>query len=106
QAVVRARKAELEKNKELQNGSPKRADLIQLLIDASESLEESGEEDDKGEQLLKNLSKTLTEDEIVAQAIVFLAAGFETSSASLTFALFELVNNADVQEKLYEEVKG
>lgn len=96
-AVVRARKAELA-DAELQ--VPKRTDLVQMLIDAILV-------DDKSENKEKvklNSSKSLTEDEIVAQIILFLGAGFETTSASLTFALFELVNHLDVQEKLYKEV--
>lgn len=101
-AVVRARRAELA---DTERQSPKRVDLVQLLLDAVEVEEGEGDRDDK-ENLKDKLasSKTLTEDEIVAQCILFLAAGFETTSASLTFALFELVNHVDVEEKLYKEV--
>nr|CAD7398205.1 unnamed protein product [Timema poppensis] len=43
-------------------------------------------------------------DDFVAQAFVFLAAGFETSSTTTTFALYELSLNLDIQNKLRHEI--
>ncbi|KAK5644105.1 hypothetical protein RI129_007950 [Pyrocoelia pectoralis] len=42
--------------------------------------------------------------EMVAQVYVFFIAGFETSSATMSFCLMELCLNPEVQEKLREEV--
>lgn len=45
-----------------------------------------------------------TDDEIVAQAVLFFLGGFESSSNLLCFAAHELAGNQDVQKKLQEEV--
>jgi cytochrome P450 family 6 len=39
----------------------------------------------------------LTETDILAQAMVFFFAGFETSSSAMTFALFELSRRPELQ---------
>lgn len=41
---------------------------------------------------------------ITAQAFVFFAAGFETSSSAMSNALYELALNQKVQDKLREEI--
>ncbi|XP_030745865.1 probable cytochrome P450 6a21 isoform X1 [Sitophilus oryzae] len=46
---------------------------------------------------------TLTVDEIIAQCFVFFVAGFETSSTTMSFALLELSQNQDVQDRLRKE---
>ncbi|KAJ8935460.1 hypothetical protein NQ318_021706 [Aromia moschata] len=59
-------------------------------------------------QLLVNMKDdgtTLTMDEIAAQCFVFFIAGFETSSTTMTFALFELATHPDIQDKVREEIE-
>nr|XP_016926191.1 probable cytochrome P450 6a14 [Drosophila suzukii] len=46
----------------------------------------------------------LTVEQLAAQAFVFFVAGFETSSSNMSYALFELAKNQDVQEKLRLEI--
>ncbi|KRT83904.1 cytochrome P450, partial [Oryctes borbonicus] len=46
----------------------------------------------------------LDEDDITAHAISFFGDGFETSSIALSFTLYNLAANLDVQEKLRDEI--
>lgn len=75
-----------------------RNDFIQLLLELKHS---------------DNEENRLSQNEINAQAFVFFVAGFETSSSLLTFCLYELALNRNVQEnarkivnKMYKDFDG
>ncbi|KAH8277876.1 hypothetical protein KR018_009441, partial [Drosophila ironensis] len=71
----------------------KRHDFMDSLIEMYQK-EQAGNSEDG-----------LTFNELVAQAFIFFVAGFETSSTTMGFALYELAQNQDVQEKLRKEIK-
>ncbi|XP_059226316.1 probable cytochrome P450 6a21 [Stomoxys calcitrans] len=74
----------------------RRNDFMDMLIDLKNNkLMKS----DSGEELTN-----LTFGEIAAQAFVFLVAGFETSSTTMAFALYELAQNTQIQDQAREEV--
>lgn len=47
----------------------------------------------------------ITDIDIVAQALVFFFAGFETSSSTLTLALMEMARSPLVQQKAKENIE-
>jgi len=55
---------------------------------------------------IKLANKRLTEDEIVAQAFVFLLAGYLSTTGALANCMYELAVNPDVQQRLYDEING
>lgn len=63
-----------------------RNDFMNLLIDLKNSP--------------KSPEHQLTLAEVTAQSFIFLAAGFETSSTTMVFCLFELAQNQDIQDKV------
>ncbi|KAK3736032.1 hypothetical protein QZH41_002750 [Actinostola sp. cb2023] len=48
--------------------------------------------------------KKLTDDEVIAQCVVFLLAGYESSSFTLSMMCYSLATNPDVQERLQQEI--
>ncbi|CAD7012835.1 cytochrome P450 6a9 [Ceratitis capitata] len=52
----------------------------------------------------KTDGRGLSIDEMTAQVFVFFVAGFETSSTTLAFLLYELALNPDMQQRLREEI--
>ncbi|XP_037902962.1 probable cytochrome P450 6a14 [Hermetia illucens] len=66
-----------------------RNDFMDLLIQMNTDTNEDGK---------------LTLEQIAAQASLFFFAGFETSSSVMTFCLYELALNQNIQEKVRQEI--
>ncbi|XP_061575652.1 cytochrome P450 3A40-like [Cololabis saira] len=71
-----------------------RVDFLQLMIDSQKKNDQSGEQQNKG----------LNDHEILSQSMIFIFAGYETSSSSLTFLAYNLATNPEVMRKLQKEI--
>ncbi|CAN9510190.1 unnamed protein product [Ophioblennius macclurei] len=69
-----------------------RVDFLQLMMDSQKNLNGG------------DLDKALTDHEILSQAMIFLFAGYETTSSTLTFLAYNLATNPDVMKKLQQEI--
>ncbi|KAK9884820.1 hypothetical protein WA026_009047 [Henosepilachna vigintioctopunctata] len=81
-----------------------RKDFMHLLI----QLKNRGQLVENEKLSVENISEEenrITLQEIAAQAFIFFEAGFETSSTTMTFCLYELSKNKSIQEKLRGEIK-
>ncbi|CAI5791845.1 cytochrome P450 3A9-like [Podarcis lilfordi] len=89
--------ANIKKEREQAKGKG-RVDFLQLMIDSQKSdvqFESNG---------VNHNYKALTEEEISAQAIVFIFAGYEATSNILGYMAYELATHPDVQQKLQAEI--
>ncbi|XP_034479621.1 cytochrome P450 6a2-like [Drosophila innubila] len=74
----------------------KRNDFMEMLIEMKQ----------RGSYTLESgeVVKGLNIGELAAQVFVFYLAGFETSSSTMSYCLYELAQHTDIQDKLREEV--
>ncbi|KFO78913.1 Cytochrome P450 3A13, partial [Cuculus canorus] len=74
-----------------------RVDFLQLMIEAQNSPTEGSKE-------ANHPYKSLTDLEILSQAFIFIFAGYETISTTLSYTAYELALHPDVQQKLLNEI--
>lgn len=84
----------------LKNGI-KRNDFMDQLIELHAQKEEEARQSNG-----IDLSKGLTIEQMAAQSFVFFVAGFETSSSTIAFCLYELALQPEIQQRLRDEIES
>lgn len=81
-------------------------DYMQLLLDASSNkFNTNNDEDDMANDLTgMTIHKSLTNDEVQANLVSFMLAGYETTSTCLTYCSHILATNQEEQRKLMDEI--
>ncbi|XP_045448577.1 cytochrome P450 9e2-like [Melitaea cinxia] len=94
-----------------------RPDLIHLLMEAKKgNLSHDDKDGTENENVgyatveessigKKTVTRTWSDVDLIAQAVLFFIAGFESVSIAASFALFELARHPDIQERLAREIK-
>lgn len=79
-----------------------RKDFFQLLM----QLRNTGKVQDGDDWSAESNTgkKSLTVEEMAAQAFLFFAGGFESSSSTMSFLMFELAKHQEIQQKVYDEI--
>ena len=77
-------------------------DVLQLLLDAAENHTDAAADEAAGPR--RRMQYLLNDDEIVANAWVFLLGGFETTANALTYCSYLIATHPLVQQRLYQEL--
>lgn len=82
--------------------------FLKTFVDTMEHREKTNYVRNDFVQLLLGLKKSgaYTATELAAEGFIFYSGGFETSSTLMTFCVYELALNQDIQERLRDEIKS
>ncbi|CAF3607839.1 unnamed protein product [Rotaria socialis] len=92
----------------------RRNDFIQIMVDHEQEVtadqklmeaKENADETESQQQQWETLKKTLTDKEIIGQALIFMIAGYETTSVLMSFFFYIMATEPTIQEKVYEEIR-
>ncbi|XP_062607936.1 cytochrome P450 3A8-like [Saccostrea cucullata] len=82
-----------------------RKDMLQLMLNAHRLTDKNEIEDTHTYENPEEWKKRgLTVEEITGNAILFLLAGYDTTSSTMTFMAYNLATNPECQEKLINEI--
>lgn len=80
-----------------------RKDYFQLLMQIRNT-GKVGEDGDDWKTESTQEKKTLTLNEMAANTYIFILAGYESSATTMTFFMYEMAKNPDIQQKVFEEI--
>ncbi|MCP6645912.1 cytochrome P450, partial [Klebsiella pneumoniae] len=80
------------KENRLDSKQKHRVDFLQLMMNAHNNTKD------------QESNKALSEMEVLAQSVIFIFAGYETTSSTLSFLVYLLATHPDVQRRLQEEI--
>lgn len=92
-----ARQIIIRKKADMRENPGKASCFLELLLEAEEQEEANQYSNHK-------VAKHMSTDEMVAQCLTFMLAGYETTSTTITLAAYLLALNPEVQEKLHQEI--
>jgi cytochrome P450 family 6 len=78
--------------------------FLKIFVQTLEDREKNPIQRNDFVNLLLGLKDDYTKEELAAEAFVVFFGGFETSSSLMTFILYELALNEDIQNRLREEI--
>ena len=102
-----------ESYKQRKESKTKRNDILDMMIEAIEGNLDNSPNDDihSGDQFEADAriqgnikKKKVSYDDIVATAILLLAAGYDTTGTSMSWIFYDLAMNQNAQDTLYEEI--
>uniref|UniRef100_A0A1I8P471 Cytochrome P450 n=1 Tax=Stomoxys calcitrans TaxID=35570 RepID=A0A1I8P471_STOCA len=85
-----------------QKNNIRRNDFMDMMIEMKEQRDKLVAQGHKVDE--EDMASGLILEQLAAQAMVFFLAGFDTSSTTMSFCLYELALNPEVQEKLRQEI--
>ncbi|XP_026324740.1 cytochrome P450 9e2-like [Hyposmocoma kahamanoa] len=90
-------------NARRENLAGPRPDFIQTLVDAAQGkLKQEMELDINSNQ--DKCTEKFTDDDLVAQAVLFYVAGYDTTANLINYFLYEMAANPEAQQRLQQEI--
>ncbi|XP_078582456.1 cytochrome P450 3A11-like [Branchiostoma floridae x Branchiostoma japonicum] len=84
------------------HGGIERVDFMQLMANAHKEKEEDKE--DMGEVKVQGQRKALTKADVVSNGILFFLAGYDTTSLTMAYTMYNLALNQEAQDDVIREV--
>lgn len=81
-----------------------RKDFIQFLIQIRNTGKVSLDESNWDIEPVANEKKTMSIEQCAAQIFIFYVAGYDTSSSTIAYTIFEVARNPEIKKKLRDDI--